>query len=63
MTETPFIEFTTFDVETREMLQLMRVSTIQDVDLQCSEGVSYVFGHWKPGRYIIGDDGEPVEKA
>lgn len=39
------IDFTTYDTESRRLLQQMRCSEIDGVDLQCADGVSWVFGH------------------
>lgn len=53
------IEFTTFDVHTGELLQTMRCTEIQGVDLQCSDDVSYVFGHWDKANHVV-RDGEVI---
>lgn len=39
------IDLTTYDTETCRLLQHMRCSDMGAVDLQCGDGVSWVFGH------------------
>lgn len=56
------IEFSTYDIETGEVLQNMTATRIGLVDLQCTRGTSWVLGHWRPGQIIteIGADWYPV---
>lgn len=54
------IDFTTYDTESRRLLQHMRCSDIEGVDLQCVDSVSWVFGHHDLIAQYVGEtpDGE-----
>lgn len=55
------IEFTTYDIDTGELLQTMRASDIHGVDAQCDENTSYVFGHWDRTTHYV-RDGEALPR-
>lgn len=56
-----FIDFTTYEIATGELIQTMRATTIQTVELQCSDEVSYVLGHWDKVKYMV-RDGEVIDR-
>ena len=47
------IDFMTFDIVTGELLQKMRATDIFGVELQCSETVDYVLGHYDRGTHKV----------